>query len=69
LANDAIHQSLIARFTILKRVVVPEIVRFVDYDEVVVAPVHAGQWHAERFTTFAQQVSVAQNVVTEAVFD
>ena len=66
--DDGVHQLVVSGFTFLECVVVSEVVRLVDHDQVVVAPVDAIQRCAERFTRRSLQVRVAQNVVIEAVF-
>ena len=43
IADDTPHQPVIPCLTILEVALVPEVVRFVDDDQVVVAPVHEGQ--------------------------
>ena len=67
LLDDTIHQPLIACLPVFEGIVIAEIVRFVDDDEIVVAPVDAVQRHAQRIPAASEQVRVAQNVVTEPI--
>ena len=52
---------------VLEYDVVPEIVRLVDDDQIVIAPIDAVEWRAERFTAGAEQVRVTEHIVIEAV--
>ena len=68
LADDAAHQPVIARLASLAgRPFVAEVVRLVDDDEVVVAPVHVGEVDIARMAAVAGQVRVVENVIVEAV--
>ena len=55
LPDDRVHQLLIAGLAVLEGVVVAEVVRLVDDDEVVVAPVDAVERRAERFAAGSLQ--------------
>jgi len=67
LAHDPVHRTLIPRLPIFECVIVAKVVRLVDDDQIVVAPVDLTQPHAERFTTITKQIGVAKDVVAEAV--
>ena len=67
LADDLVHQFLIAGFPVLDGIVVSEIVRFIDDDQIIITPVNAVQRNAERLSRGAGEVGVAQNVIIEAI--
>ena len=67
LPDDLAHQTVVAGFAILVRGLVAEIVRLVDDDKIVVAPVHMREVDVSRKATVPRQVRVVQNVVVEAV--
>ena len=48
LADHLIHQALVAGFFVLEGVIVAEVMRLVDHDQVIVAPVDAIQLDAQR---------------------
>lgn len=62
------HQALVARHApFLRRRIVPEVVRLVDYNEVVIAPVDRLEIDVAAHAGRAVEVGVAQDVITEAV--
>ena len=67
LTDHLVHQFLIAGFVIFVGVVVAEVVRLVDDDQVVVPPVDPVEGQAERHAGFALQIGVAEDVVIEPV--
>ena len=67
LPHDPVHQTLIPRLAIFECVIVAKVVRLVDDDQIVVAPVDLTQPHAERFTAITKQIGVAKDVIAEAV--
>ncbi len=67
LADNLIHQLLIAGFTAFNGIVVAKIMRLIYDNQVIVTPVDAIQWNTERLTRCAGEVCVAQDVVIEAI--
>ena len=67
LANNLIHQLLIAGFSVFNRIVVSEIVRFVNDDQIIIAPVDTVQGNTKGLTRGAGKVCVAQDVIIEAI--
>jgi hypothetical protein len=68
LLDDPAHQAVVARLgPLLGRLLVAEVVRLVDDDQVVVAPVHMSQVDVTRQPAVARQVGVVKDVVVEAV--
>ena len=66
--DDLAHQPVVARFAALPwRLLVAEVVRLVDDDEVVVAPVDVRQIDVAGQAAVAGQVGVVQDIVVEAV--
>ena len=67
-SNDLVHQPRVAGFAFfLAGVVVAEIVRLIDDDEVVISPVHPVERHTERLAAGAEEVGVAEDVVVETI--
>ena len=68
LLDDLAHQAVVASLAPdSRRLLVAEVVRLVDDDEVVVAPVDVGEVDVAGETTVAGQVGVVQDVVVEAI--
>ena len=74
--DDVVHEALIATLAddvavlvLLAGRVVPEVVRLVDDDEVVVAPVQGREIDVARVTGLAAEVGVGNDIVAEAVGD
>ena len=65
--DHPLHQVVVAGVTVLVRRLVAEVVRLVDDDQVVVAPVHMRQIDIARGSTIARQVGVIQHIVVEPV--
>ena len=66
--DDLAHQAVVAGLAALSwRLLVAEVVRLVDDDEVVVAPVDVRQVDVAGQPAVARQVGVVQNVVVEAI--
>jgi hypothetical protein len=59
------HQAVVAGVAILVVLLVAEVVRLVDDDEVVVAPVDVGEVDVAGAAAVARQVGVVQDVVVE----
>ena len=67
-ADDPLHEPVVPRLAVLTgRSLVAEVVRLVDDDEIVVAPIHMGEVDIARQAAVAGQVGVIENVVVEAV--
>ena len=45
--DHLVHQTLVTGFAILVDIVVPEVVGFIDDDQIVIAPVHTIEPHPE----------------------
>ena len=68
LLDDLAHQAVVAGLAALaRRLLVAEVVRLVDDDEVVVAPVDVREIDVAGQAAVAGEVGVVQNVVVEAV--
>ena len=65
--DDLVHQLLITGFLLLEGVIVPEIVGFVDDDEVVIAPVYPVQRDPVGGARCPRQVGMAQHIIVESV--
>ena len=65
--DDVFHEALVARHLVVRRVVVAEVVAFVDDEQVVVAPVHGRKVDLAGRSSVAAEVGVVQHVVVEAV--
>ena len=67
LFDDAPHKTVVTGLAVIVRSLVAEVVRLVDNNEVVVAPVDVGQVDVAGSPAVAGEVSVVENVVIEAV--
>ena len=66
--DDLAHQPVIARLVALaRRLLVAEVVAFVNDHQVVVAPVHVGQVNVARQAAVARQIGVVEHVVIQPV--
>src|SRR5271165_419846 len=67
LLDNAPHQAVVTSLAGIVRGLVTEVVGFVDYHEVVVAPINVGEVNVTGSASVAGEVSVVENVVIEAV--
>ena len=67
-AYDLSHQAVIPRLAaLLGCLFVPKIVRFIDNNEIVVAPVDVGQVDITGSAAIARQISMIQDIVVETI--
>ena len=68
LLDDAPHEAVVAGLLVFSRAIfVSEVVRLVDDDEVVVAPVDVGEFDVAGLAAVAGEVGVIQDIVVESV--
>ena len=68
LPDDLAHQPIVACLAALAgRALVAEVVRLVDDDEVVIAPIDVGEVDIARQAAVARQIRVVENIVVETV--
>ena len=68
LADNLAHQPVVARLaTGLRRLLIAKVVRLVDDDEIIVAPVHVGEIDITGKTTVARQIGMVQNIIVKAI--
>ncbi|HUY28451.1 MAG TPA: hypothetical protein VMV27_13640 [Candidatus Binataceae bacterium] len=65
--DDVAHQAVVTGLAILVSGLVAEVVRFVDHDEIVIAPVDVREIDFPGVAALAGQVSVIEHVVMKAV--
>ena len=66
--DDFAHEPLVARFPALGVIRIAEIMRFVDHQEVVVAPIDAIQRYPQGHALLPRQIGMRENIVVETVF-
>ena len=66
-ADDPAHQAVVAGLVSAQGRLVAEVVRLVDYDQVVVAPVDVGEVDVARLAAVAREIGMVEDVVVEAV--
>jgi hypothetical protein len=67
LLDNAPHEAVVTSLAGIVRGLVTEVVGFVEYHEVVVAPINVGEVNVARSACVAGEVSVVENVVIETV--
>ena len=68
LADNFAHQPVVARLaTGLRRLLIAEVVRLVDDDKIIVAPVHMGKIDIAGKTAVTRQIGMVQDIIVEAI--
>ena len=67
--HDALHQKVVTGIAVAPhRVVVAEIVAFVDDDQIVIAPIYRGKIHIAASARRPAEIGMEENVKTDTVF-
>jgi len=67
LLDDVFHEALIARHFVIGRIVVAEIMAFIDDEQIVVAPVHGREIDVAGGSSLAAEIGMIQHIVVEAI--